>query len=150
MLRRTPVGQGTSEQPVEVLALGAGQGRKRRFQHLAYHLMSLAKGRLATWSEPVTDRTPWSSHALDHSPLEKAVGQRAEGLVGLECHLSKRVRRRIGARADGAKRVPLGQRRADFSKPAVHPTVVAILELFDGSAQFLERDRHAAHDIASI
>ena len=82
----------------------------------------------------MTDCPPWSGHPFDHSALEKPIGQRAEGLVGLECHLGKGVRRRVRAVGNRAKRVPLGQRRADFSKLAVHAPVVAVLKLLDGSA----------------
>ena len=133
-LRRIPLDQGPAEQPVEVFALPARKGRQRRFEDLGGDLVALAKRRLATRGEPVTDRPPWSSHPFDHSALEKAIGQRAEGLVGLERHLGKGVRRRVRAGGDRAKSVPLGQRSADFSKLAVHAPVVTVLELLDGSA----------------
>jgi hypothetical protein len=133
-LRRIPLDERAAEQPVEVLALTARQGRERRFEDRADHLAALAKRRLATRGEPVTDRTPWSSHALDHSVLEKAASQRAEGLVSLERHLGKGVRRRVRAGGDRTKSVPLGQRCADFSQLAVHAPVVTVLELLDGSA----------------
>jgi hypothetical protein len=44
------------------------------------------------------------------------------------------VRRRVRAGGDRSKRVPLGQRRSDFSQLAVHAAVVTVLELLDSSA----------------
>jgi hypothetical protein len=114
-LRRGSLEQGTADQPVEVFALAARQGYKRGFENGANDFVALAKGRLSARGEPVTNRPPWSSHALDHPALHKAIGQRAERLVGLEGHLGERVRRRVWTGGDRAKSVPLGQRRANLS-----------------------------------
>jgi hypothetical protein len=143
-LRRVPLDESTGDESVKVVALAPGQGGKRRFKDWAYDLVALAEHRLPTRGEPVTDRPPWSRHALDHSVFEKAVGQSAEGLVGLERHLGEGVRRRVRSAGDRTKSVPLGQRRADFSQLAVHAPVMTVLKLLDGSAQVLERDGHAA------
>jgi hypothetical protein len=91
-LRRIPPDEGTAQQPVEVFALTARQGRKRRFEDRANDLVAFAKHRFSTRGEPVANRPAWSSHTLDHSALEKAVGQRTERLVGLERHPGEGVR----------------------------------------------------------
>jgi hypothetical protein len=149
-LRRIPFDESTAEQPVEVLALAAGQGPKRRFEDLADNSIALAERRLATRGELMSDRPTWASHAFDHPELEKAIGQRTKRLIGLERHYSKSVRRRVRARGNRAKGVPLGQRRADFSQLAVHAPVVAVLELLDRSAYVLEGDGHAVKITSQI
>ncbi len=107
-LRRIPLDERTAEQPIEVFPLADRQWRQRGFEDRADEVAALAERCLATRGEPVTVRPPWSGHALDHSELEKAVGQRAEGLVGLKRHLGECVRRRVRACADRAQSVPLG------------------------------------------
>ena len=149
-LGRISLDEGTAEQAIQVLALPARQRPKRQFEDLADSLMPFAKGRLATWGESVPDRAPWSRNALDHSALEKTVGQCAEGLVSLERHLGEGVCGRVRAAGDRAKSVPLGERRTDLSQPAVHAPVVTVLELLDGSAQVRERNGHAAKDTSTI
>jgi len=90
----------------------------------------------------VPDRPPRSRDTLDQSSFHQAVGERTEGLVGLERHLGERMSRRVGASGDGAKAIPLGKGRSDFSQLAVHSPVMTILELLDRSAQVLESNLH--------
>jgi hypothetical protein len=54
------------------------------------------------------------------------------------------VPRRIRTGSDGAKSVPLGQRRSHFSQLAIQGPVMSVLKLLHGSTQVLERDWHAA------
>ena len=142
-LRRIAFGKSTGDKAVEVFALTGRQGRERRFEDRADYFLTLAKRRLATRGEPLTDGPPWSYHAFDHSSLDEAIRQRTEGLVTLECHLSEGVGGRVRARGNRAKGIPLRQRGADLSQLAVHDPMVTVLELLDGSAQVLERDGHS-------
>ncbi len=43
---------------------------------------------------------------------------------------------------DGAQRVPLRERRADFHQAGVEQAVIAILQPFDRATQLLHVERH--------
>jgi hypothetical protein len=55
-LRGISLDQSAAEQPVELFALAARKGRKRRFEDLAGDFVALAKRRLAERGEPMADR----------------------------------------------------------------------------------------------
>jgi hypothetical protein len=91
--------------------------------------------RLAFRREVMQDRAPLAGHAVDQAAFDHAVGERAEGLVGLEGQAGQLVRRRVRVARDRAQRVALRQRRADLDQSGVQRAVVAVLDALDRESQ---------------
>lgn len=77
-LLRLPLDKGNAEEPEQLVALPACERRKRRLEHLIDGLVTPAKHSFALWRESVSNRAPGPRDTLDHSLLQKTVGERAE------------------------------------------------------------------------
>lgn len=131
------------EQVEELFALRLGQVGKGLGERVDGDRPTRVESHLPGPRQVVLDPATATLPTLDQSLCHKAIRERPEGLIALECRHRQVMRGRARIVLDGSKRIPLRQGRSDTTQTCVQHPVVARLDDLDRSAEFLDVGGHA-------